>query len=87
MVGKEASSFDDLYLEYVNPLTGDEVRLRQRLLSLLRFVPPSRQGRKKSRGKKKAPYPWTACVVIRRKDLSIFPYIPPRFWRERGYLS
>ena len=34
----------------------------------LRFVPPSRQEKKKYCGKKKAPYPWTACVVTRSKD-------------------
>jgi hypothetical protein len=42
---------------------------------LLRFVPRSRQGRTKSCGKEKALYLWTECVVIRRKGLSIFPYI------------
>src|SRR5262245_6260775 len=48
-----------------------------RIPSLLRFVPPWRQGRKKFLGKKKDLYPWTACVAIRRKARSIFPYTPP----------
>ena len=42
----------------------------------LRFVPPSKRGKKEYCGKKKVPSLWTACAVTRRKDLSIFPYIP-----------
>src|SRR5262244_2231998 len=47
-----------------------------RTISSPRFVPPWKQGRKKFRGKKKVPSPWTACVAIRRKDLLLFLCIP-----------
>ena len=39
--------------------------------------------KEKSHGKKKARYPWIACVVTHRKDRSIFPFTP----RRRAFLA